>query len=321
MSILVINKYNRKFFVEDNMLEDHLKRGCRIVENAPVEGVKDLVGRKVLIHRWCGGLGDIVTMQPAILGLMAKSNIIGLVLPEEYHFIFENLGVQLLAYQHYVNNIERVNRLFDAVYDFYCPAGLYEASVKWNVQKGRIRNFCEYVGVEPRAPKLESTIKKEKRSKKKVLIIYRTKNISKDVNPATWKKVVESLPEYEFTTLDFERKIEGVDSITDVKTSDLVNIIANYDLVVGGDTGAMHVASALGVKTLWLFGPTNGAATVEFYKDAYFIQGKPIRRAFCMYPCYYSEKHRAYKCNNKEGLCMKAITNTLISESITRILR
>lgn len=61
----------------------------------------------------------------------------------------------------------------------------------------------------------------------------------------------------------------------------LLDAVAECDLVVGNDTGTMHVAGALGIPALTLFGPTNPLKWRGLSARSLYRGGLPCR------PCYY----------------------------------
>lgn len=61
----------------------------------------------------------------------------------------------------------------------------------------------------------------------------------------------------------------------------LLRAVSGCDLVVGNDTGTLHLAAACGVPTVTLFGPTNPAKWNGLTSTAVFLPEIPCR------PCYY----------------------------------
>ena len=87
---------------------------------------------------------------------------------------------------------------------------------------------------------------------------------------------------------NFERAIEEKESVINLcgksKINELPIIINDLDLLLTNDTGAMHLAIALKVKTLSLFGPTDSKIygpyqDLELHnhiqKDGFFVNDKP----------------------------------------------
>jgi ADP-heptose:LPS heptosyltransferase len=61
----------------------------------------------------------------------------------------------------------------------------------------------------------------------------------------------------------------------------LLDEISGCDLVVGNDTGTLHLAAACGVPTVTLFGPTDPSKWNPLTSTAVFLEDMPCR------PCYY----------------------------------
>ncbi|MBF0493779.1 MAG: lipopolysaccharide heptosyltransferase II [Candidatus Omnitrophica bacterium] len=79
-------------------------------------------------------------------------------------------------------------------------------------------------------------------------------------------------------------------------------------LVVSADSGPMHLASAVGTKTLCLFGPTSPAITGPCGKGESVIIHHDIS---CEVPCYLDECRKGY-------ICMQNITVSEVFESFQK---
>ncbi len=105
-----------------------------------------------------------------------------------------------------------------------------------------------------------------------------------------------------------------------LKTADLKQlayVISKMDVFVAGDTGPLHMAAALGVKTIGLFGPSSA--------DLVGVRGKNSvniwQREKCS-PCYIPEtvhKREFLKCT--DNICMKNISAETVFAVITKILQ
>jgi len=84
-------------------------------------------------------------------------------------------------------------------------------------------------------------------------------------------------------------------------------VISGLDLLLTNDSGTMHIADALGVKLVAVFGPTNPARTGPYNQRNHVIQA----RLDCA-PCY---KKRC-----KDTRCMSEITAGEILKEIERVL-
>lgn len=109
-------------------------------------------------------------------------------------------------------------------------------------------------------------------------------------------------------------KLEGKNIINLINktTLDEANQISNIsDLIVGNDTGNIHIADALGKKTLTLFGPTNPKIIGAYSQKAKYI----TLNLDCQY-CY--GKVEMINCRNRK--CLKNIKVNLVYKKINEIL-
>ncbi len=65
---------------------------------------------------------------------------------------------------------------------------------------------------------------------------------------------------------------------------ELIGILAKADLVITNDTGPAHVAAALSVPTLTIFGPTNEFETAPLGSRSELIRAEGIECERCMHP-------------------------------------
>ena len=82
------------------------------------------------------------------------------------------------------------------------------------------------------------------------------------------------------------------------------------DLIVGVDTGMQHIADAVGIKTLTIFGPTNPKIFGAYSEKAEFIEVT----CDCKY-CYSTDKYLS--CDDRE--CLNKINVQMVNESIDRL--
>jgi hypothetical protein len=83
-------------------------------------------------------------------------------------------------------------------------------------------------------------------------------------------------------TIDHEHQIDGVFSTVDLDIRETISLISFLDIVVGPDTGPMHVAGSLGIPTLWICGPTDPNLRAKIYEKSHWIW-KPCRDDTCWY--------------------------------------
>lgn len=86
----------------------------------------------------------------------------------------------------------------------------------------------------------------------------------------------------------------------------LLEAVAGCDLVVGNDTGTLHLAAACGVPTVTLFGPTDPRKWNPITSTAVFLEDLPCR------PCYYLGSMPA--CGHFS--CLRNLQPSLVAEII-----
>ncbi|MBN2755240.1 MAG: glycosyltransferase family 9 protein [Candidatus Goldbacteria bacterium] len=96
----------------------------------------------------------------------------------------------------------------------------------------------------------------------------------------------------------------------------LVYVISKMDIFVAGDTGPLHMAAALGVKTIGLFGPSSS--------DLVGVRGKYSvniwQKEKCA-PCYIPETvHERKFLECRDNICMKNISAEKVFAEITKLL-
>ena len=82
----------------------------------------------------------------------------------------------------------------------------------------------------------------------------------------------------------------------------LIEQIAQLDILITNDSGPMHVAAAFKVKTVAIFGPTNHIETHQWHNPNEFILRKPIECAPCMQRECPLKHHRCMKDIHAQGV-------------------
>ena len=98
---------------------------------------------------------------------------------------------------------------------------------------------------------------------------------------------------------------------------ELAGRISGMDLFIAGDTGPLHMAAALGVKTIGLFGPTSPELVGPAGERAVNLRGKTD----CA-PCYLPgtvHKREFLKC--ADNVCMKSISVEKVMEAAKALLK
>jgi lipopolysaccharide heptosyltransferase II len=92
--------------------------------------------------------------------------------------------------------------------------------------------------------------------------------------------------------------------------NELAAIFKRCDLVISADSGPLHLASAVGITTIGLFGPTSPKITGPRGRGKNIVISKDVG---CDMPCYVKE------CN-KDAECMKIITIDEVFSAAEQVL-
>jgi lipopolysaccharide heptosyltransferase I len=82
---------------------------------------------------------------------------------------------------------------------------------------------------------------------------------------------------------EIERRIGGAVNLAGrTSLAELIALIARVDLIVVPDTGALHIADALGTPLVAVFGPTDPAKTGPYFQRAHVVASAVCPKAPCM---------------------------------------
>jgi heptosyltransferase-2 len=109
------------------------------------------------------------------------------------------------------------------------------------------------------------------------------------------------------------RELAGVPAIDTTGNSivEAIALLARCDLVVGGDTGLVHCARALGRRTTILFGPTNPARHVFSARDT------PVQLGLECQPCH---GHGPERCPLQHHHCMTRLEPATVAGAVRTLL-
>jgi len=122
-------------------------------------------------------------------------------------------------------------------------------------------------------------------------------------------------PEEKDIAADIEKYLikSGIENYQNLaaKTSitELINQIANLDLIITGDSGPMHLAAALQIPSITIFGPTNDKETSQWKNEKSIILKKNLECQPCM----------KRTCPLKHHDCMKNIQASEVLEAVNRL--
>ena len=279
----------------------------------------EILARKrpaILVERHLGGLGDLICMREAVRSLSeAHPGFDVYAHVQRWYFpLFEDIATHLLAYQDSdlpimwpmgVNISAGCAPLF--AHQCFCPCGMHEEQTQFRPTRSRVENFADALGVEPRHPDLTPLLrrwgKRRPRPRKRLLIGLQpwSMNPSKDWPVTRWHALAQM-----FTVLDLARvrifatenvdwKLAHVECVHARGCRELIESAAECDLMIAPDSGLMHIAGALDIPTVALFGPTDGPLTCRYYPSVRVIEHR-AKREKCHQPCYYNVDHNRYHC-------------------------
>ena len=270
-----------------------------------------------LIERSAGGLGDIITLLPAVEQLARKKKV-SLCIPKVYEPLTRHLDIEFIPFNVRLNNGNYLlyDQYYGHIFDCFCPCGDHEAKNGFHPTRNRIENFADLLQVKPKTPVIplkNFTSSAAKRylsgiMKKIVGIAPFSANPSKDWPRSYLVELVQHLKQAGYYVISLHNKFETIGgedkALTNLSLDDVAHILNRFDLLVTPDSGLMHFASALNKPVLALFGPTDGRLTMKYYGKSEFIQGKAVNG--CALPCYYAGVN-GYNCSRRAGDCMKTI--------------
>lgn len=272
------------------------------------------------VVRYYGGLGDMISMYPSVMKLSELYEKVYVLVPEEYHFLFE--GGRFVCLPHDFHSSKKlrsnigmfrerhreVSHECGVVYDAFCPAMRYEISSGHRPEKSRAEVFSSYFDVEYGPPRINYGKRHPAIPPSPVVGINLFSNHkSKDWPLSRIREVCAMFKSNGVTavTFDTDAAIPEAISVVDMSVKEFCTAVASVDCMVTTDTGSLHVAGSAGVPVVGLFGPTNGEVTMRAYQSYKVIQ--ILGQDDCFRPCHFGGSNR-FRCQNRIGDCMKDIT-------------
>ncbi len=199
-------------------------------------------------------------------------------------------GHQVEKYNNFVNDSLKINSTADRLIV--------------HAKRGRRENKVKLLGINPGAsygnskrwyPKEFANVASVLSSHYDIVIFGgpSEKAIAKDIEKLLIKKGVDNY-----------QNLAGITSI-----QELISKISNLDLFVTGDSGPMHLAAALQVPTVAIFGPTNDNETSQWMNESSVIIKKNLKCQPCM----------KRTCPLKHHNCMKQIKALEVLDAVKEL--
>lgn len=362
--IELVDSYNIKTLLQENlnyivpdivvdMIKDSIY-GDKIVRNDDFFEVysekeytgQDLTGKKLITFR-NGGIGDLMFQLPSLKKLKETTGVhITVVCNKNYVSIFEGLNyIDVINYLPFTTDeIEKSDYFlsFEGLIENNPDAETYDAYVL----------HAHKFGVEPETqrPKLsldekvESEVVRELskyKCERRIVIAWSASVAIRSVDPNVYAQLIATTPEtFRFFICGSPKDIPEIkhfinqlsqfkNRITNwaEKYSDLrysMALIKHSDVVIGPDSGLLHVAGGYEIPVIGLFGAFPSRLRLNHYKKAMGINAK----SNCMFGrgttnnCFQHGTGSCALANKKMEYfspCMSAITHTQIIYCLTRL--
>jgi ADP-heptose:LPS heptosyltransferase len=309
----------------DAYLERHNYTGPRAQHGVHFNGpaLRIGIGHRILVTRGVGGIGDLLMMTPGIRALRAMNP------QSEIVFAVPGYLVALLNGNPHCKVVDIATegldvRDFDAWYNLSdCPASRHESRTAPKVTLSRIELFAEGMGVEPsdlecsgRQPvyvvsdderKFARNFLSDKGSGPFVAVQLQAADRYRDYPHL--ETVVKSLSEHCDVLVFGDRPFSGFDydRVTRVHGLDLrlaFAIVSQCDVVVAPDSSFIHLAGALNLACVALFGPIDGRMRTQDYPRCVTLDAADIHP--CM-PCWRDELTKCRVTDGRRSQCMADI--------------
>jgi ADP-heptose:LPS heptosyltransferase len=295
--------------------------------------------RSILITRAMGGIGDLLMMTPGLHALRKKHprERVFLAVPRRYFPLFQgNPDVSLL-------DIEDGTIDFLAYRKWYnfsdCPAARIESRTAPKVRKSRIDIFASAMGVgmlrarmmnhrpryfvsdDEKAYQSEFWKQHGLLGKQVIGVQVHSDEVYRDYPHML--RLVEALGRSaRVLAFDGDKRpyvVEGnVTWVSGLPLRKAFALAAGCDVIVAPDSAFVHLAAALDIPCVGLFGPIDGKVRTRHYPLCEFID---VRKQLGCMPCWRNEHIPCKLTNMRSSVCMNDIGIGEVVESVQQILR
>ena len=274
------------------------------------------------------GIGDVITTTPTIAALkgMFPTSLLTFATNTKY---LEGALPKVLQYNPYLAQVidrDNLNDSYDLVINLHCPAFSYEK--RSNPPISRIDLFANHAGVRLPDPVPQYFIQKQEintgadflapvYSDKLILVQPFASTPNRSLEHGVLKAALVRLynesgihsviitHSHDWKSDTIWGNIPGSVTLVDADIRQIAGVMVHCDLVLCPDSSIMHLAGALEVPTVAIFGPTHPAARINHYKNAVAIWGG---EGMTPCPCWYEACPIG-------GACWKQVTSERIVES------
>src|SRR5262249_45429403 len=221
----------------------------------------------------------------------------------------------------------------------FCPAARYESRHRPNVKKGRVELFASGMGIsekEMTTVGLQPRINFSEMSKRAGAAFFAEHGLVNQ-HPiiavhAFSRETYRDYPRMEtlieklaarYKIVVFHHVRVPLPSHPNIVPAfaqpmgDAFAIFAKCDLAVCADSSFFHVAAALDMPTVALFGPTDGAVRSKHHRKAHIVS---LKHTFKCMPCWRNEDTPCQLTGTMQSACMMAIDENDIIALVDRLL-
>ena len=289
----------------------------------------------IAITRKQGGIGDVLMTLPTVKAISRKYGI-QVVYGTDYEYLSGALPA-VLEGNPYISRIvpwRDINpKDFNAVIDLTCPCVAHEVPLAPPIN--RVDLFARHTGIRLEDTNIDYRITDEEREwareylrdaglsdKTLILVQPSSSTTSRDCPTA---KLVEALTgilqakknaralivTHSSDSFKAEQwRYSNVHKLIDLRVRKIAAIMEQCQLIICQDSAVLHLAAALHLPTVTLFGPTDARARVNYHPEAVALWPAGKLKS---YPRWYAE-------NLDGGVCWKLIEPSLIIDTSLSIL-
>lgn len=288
----------------------------------------------MLVTRAMGGLGDLLMMTPGLRALHKKypQEKIHFAIPKAFFPLlegnddFECIDIEDTALQ--TTDYARWYDLTD------CPASRIESMELPNVKSNRIEIFAAALGIKKKelaqygyTPRYEISADERRVAEEYVAKLNPDNKKIIGIQPYSaetyrnWSKIEElvvKLSQDSLVLVFNNQTFDGYEGDNIIKIIKPLRasfaIVAQCDLIISPDSSFIHLAAALSVPAIGIFGPTSGQVITRHYLKSKIII--PDKKDFPCSPCYRNENQLCSLAGNRTSVCLANINSTDVLNAV-----
>jgi len=316
-------------------LHRYLRPGQRRPAARPAAG-DEATAARALVTRAMGGAGDLLMMTPGLRALARRHpGRVDLAIPRNLFPVLENNPDVRLIDIHSELDPQGYGWWFNLT---DCPAARIESLTAPRVRQGRIKSFARAMGTQggslrrmERRPRYFPTVRElEERERfyaahglagRAVIgVQYRSDESYRDY--PHMPSLIEALArEYRVLVFDSEEipdcGFPGVVQAVGRPLREAFALASGCRAIVAPDSVFVHLAGALDLPCLALFGPTDGRVRTAEYPRCRFLD---VRRELRCIPCWRNERIPCALTGRQASVCLAEIGVADVVEALHRLL-